>query len=414
MLKSLAIPVVAFAAITVPASAQLIVGNDQANPTIYSIDVSTGVATPLHTSATGGSAEVWGMAYDAATNTLYWNAGATLYSSPLGPTLTPTDHGSIQFGATGIVPLALSFHNGKLYATRSSGPEGLYEVDPATFTATVLYQYPTSFDMGGLEHDASTGVLYGLTDATGAPSGRGLYSIDPIGMTTAFISPYPNGETDIDGLSAANGLAYLIHDGPNTVQTNFYVIDIATGLQVGTVPSPFTGSGLFSAGTWAGNSTPPPQSTPYCFGDGTGAACPCANTGAAGNGCASSVNANGANITTSGTPSLAADTLTLLGSGMPNASALYFQGTLQQGGGLGVPFGDGLRCVGGSIVRLKTVTNVAGSSQYPEVGDASVSVRGNIAAPGVRNYQVWYRNAASFCTAATFNLTNGVSVSWLP
>jgi hypothetical protein len=27
---------------------------------------------------------------------------------------------------------------------------------------------------------------------------------------------------------------------------------------------------------------------------------------------------------------------------------------------------------------------------------------------------VWYRNAASFCTVDTFNLSNGVSVTWVP
>jgi len=97
---------------------------------------------------------------------------------------------------------------------------------------------------------------------------------------------------------------------------------------------------------------------------------------------------------------------------MPNSSALYFQGTGQVNGGMGVAFGDGLRCVGGTVLRLKVVTNAAGSSQYPQAGDPSVSVRGQITMPGVRNYQVWYRNAASFCTSQTFNLSNGWSVTW--
>jgi len=41
-----------------------------------------------------------------------------------------------------------------------------------------------------------------------------------------------------------------------------------------------------------------------------------------------------------------------------------------------------------------------------------VSVKGLITAPGTRTYQVWYRNAAAFCTASTFNLSNGVSIVW--
>jgi hypothetical protein len=59
-------------------------------------------------------------------------------------------------------------------------------------------------------------------------------------------------------------------------------------------------------------------------------------------------------------------------------------------------------------------TNSAGASHYPGPGDAPVHVRGAITAPGNRTYQVWYRNAAAFCTSATFNLTNGLAVNWIP
>jgi hypothetical protein len=148
----------------------------------------------------------------------------------------------------------------------------------------------------------------------------------------------------------------------------------------------------------------------YCFGDGSGTACPCGNYGTLSNGCANSVEANGANLSASGQASLPVDTLVLLGIGMPNSSCLYFQGT----SAISVVFGDGLRCVANSITRLGTQTNVAGASQYPAAGDAPISVRGNVTAPGTRTYQVWYRNAAAFCTAATFNLSNGVEVVWRP
>jgi len=151
--------------------------------------------------------------------------------------------------------------------------------------------------------------------------------------------------------------------------------------------------------------------TGYCFGDGTGTACPCANNGAAGNGCANSIVPTGGNLGASGVASVSADSVVLTGSGMPNATCLYFQGTTQ----ISVVFGDGLRCVGGTVIRLGTKTNVAGSSSYPTGGDQSVSVRGVIPpAGGIRNYQCWYRNAAAFCTPSTFNLTNGVSIPWQP
>jgi hypothetical protein len=151
-----------------------------------------------------------------------------------------------------------------------------------------------------------------------------------------------------------------------------------------------------------------PTGMPYCFGDGSGTACPCGNSGSAGNGCASSVNAGGANLTTTGNSSLANDTLVLSGTGMANSSCLYFQGTTQ----ISAAFGDGLRCAGGSVVRLGTKTNVGGASQYPTGSDAPVSVKGAVTAAGTRTYQTWYRNAAAFCTPSTFNLTNGVLVTW--
>jgi hypothetical protein len=41
-----------------------------------------------------------------------------------------------------------------------------------------------------------------------------------------------------------------------------------------------------------------------------------------------------------------------------------------------------------------------------------VSIQGGVVQPGTRTYQVMYRNAASFCTALPFNLTNGIDVVW--
>jgi hypothetical protein len=151
----------------------------------------------------------------------------------------------------------------------------------------------------------------------------------------------------------------------------------------------------------------------YCFGDGSGTACPC-GPGAAGNGCPHSLNANGANLATSGSASVIRANLTLVGTGMTESSCLYFQGTAAAGGGAGVLFGDGLRCAAGTVIRLGTKVNVGGTSQYPEVGDLSVAERGLVPQGGgvVRFYQCWFRNAAAFCNPETFNLTNGVQVTW--
>jgi hypothetical protein len=152
----------------------------------------------------------------------------------------------------------------------------------------------------------------------------------------------------------------------------------------------------------------------FCFGDGSGTACPCGNNGTSGYGCANSINTSGANVLGTGTASLSADDVVLDASGLPNASALFFQGTQRINGGAGVVFGDGLRCAGGTVRRLRTVLASNGEAQVPGPSDPSLSSMGGITAPGTFQYQVWYRNAAAFCTPNTFNLTNGYEIQWTP
>jgi hypothetical protein len=151
----------------------------------------------------------------------------------------------------------------------------------------------------------------------------------------------------------------------------------------------------------------------YCFGDGSSSSCPCANASAPEQhaGCANALGL-GARLVDEGASSLASDTLVLVGSQMPDGNALYFQGTSSTSGGAGEPFGDGLSCVGGTLIRLRSKTNVAGASQFPDVGDASVSVRGLVTSPGTRTYQAWYRDASTFCTTANFNFSNGLLITW--
>jgi choice-of-anchor B domain-containing protein len=152
-----------------------------------------------------------------------------------------------------------------------------------------------------------------------------------------------------------------------------------------------------------------------CSGDGSGTACPCANTGGPGQGCANSLGVGGL-LAGSGTPSIANDTLLLTGSNMPaTATALYVQSTGIDTGGLGTQLGDGLRCISGSSVRLGVKTNSGGSSAFPGVADPKISVLGNLSAGATRYYHIWYRdNAPGYCTSATYNYSNGLTVTWAP
>jgi hypothetical protein len=66
--------------------------------------------------------------------------------------------------------------------------------------------------------------------------------------------------------------------------------------------------------------------------------------------------------------------------------------------------------------RTSSAASITRAQSRPtRAASASRSLRGGVpAGGGSRGYQVWYRNAASYCTAATFNLTNGVFVTFAP
>lgn len=269
-------PLVAIAAmgLTGSASAQLIVGNDQSGTaTIWNVDPTTGAATALY-SASNNNAKPWGMAADNVNSVLYWNNGGNLFSATYASLLsgTPTINTvamTFNSATVNFVGLGYNPNTGKLLGVRNIATESVYEIDPTTGVASILFAHPTAFDFGGLEYDATNGKLYGLNDAVGGGSGRGLYELVD-GTTQTLVAGYPAGETDIDGLAVHNGTAYYVTDGPNTTQASFYVYDIATGLQTGTIASPFTGSGTFSAATYAAGLAVPEPGTMIAVAAGLG------------------------------------------------------------------------------------------------------------------------------------------------
>ncbi|MCY2960946.1 MAG: integrin alpha [Planctomycetota bacterium] len=156
--------------------------------------------------------------------------------------------------------------------------------------------------------------------------------------------------------------------------------------------------------------------TTSCFGDGSGAPCPCANAGAPGiaRGCVNSTGL-GAALAGSGYASVANDSFSLTVSGLPSTtSVLLFQGAGFTAGGAGAPFGDGLRCVTGSVLRLATRSSAFGVVAWPWFGSTPLSQLGQIPAAGATvHYQAWYRNPAGPCGSA-FNLTNAATRTWTP
>lgn len=160
-----------------------------------------------------------------------------------------------------------------------------------------------------------------------------------------------------------------------------------------------------------------PPATTFCASSSVGfqsAPCPCA-IGAQGRGCANSLEPLGAELTGAGMNKVSADTLVLSSYGTSNSVVTFFQGTTTAANMNGVTFGDGVRCTGGSLVRIGQELAVGGRAQYPEAGDLPISARGMVGPlGGLRTYQVAYRNVMSYCTAATINFTNGSAVFWRP
>jgi len=154
-----------------------------------------------------------------------------------------------------------------------------------------------------------------------------------------------------------------------------------------------------------------PRVTTVCAGDGSASPCPCGNPGSTGAGCSNSFGF-GSLLVAAGGAAVAADTLTFTATVPNSSSTLFFQGTQPANGGQGLSFGDGLRCAGGTVVRIGGGPGVAGLAQYPRPGDPPISVRGFVPSGATRYYQAWYRNVASFCTLATFNLSNGLRIDW--
>jgi glucose/arabinose dehydrogenase len=152
--------------------------------------------------------------------------------------------------------------------------------------------------------------------------------------------------------------------------------------------------------------------------------CPCSNPPSSpGRGCNNfGTITGGASMNGSGTTSLSSDSLVLTAAGEnANAFTIFWTGSVLTSPP-GNVHGAGIRCVSG-LNRLYTGPASGGAIVRPGMGDASVSARS--AAVGVpissgqtRFYFTIYRDpqAAATCgnSASTINLTNGVSVMWLP
>ena len=129
---------------------------------------------------------------------------------------------------------------------------------------------------------------------------------------------------------------------------------------------------------------------------------PCANAGGQNEGCANSTSA-GSTLTASGQAIVGGgSTLRLHANNLPNGTvSLFFQG---DNFFYPMPLKDGLRCVGGEVVRIQVVfANGA-------FADTNV-VLGPLVA-GTKYYQCWYRDMNGSPCGKNANLSNAIGLTW--
>ena len=161
------------------------------------------------------------------------------------------------------------------------------------------------------------------------------------------------------------------------------------------------------------SNTPPSLGTLYCFGDGTGTPCPCGNSSLSdtGEGCINSTGVGGLLIA-SGSTSVTADDLVLTASQLPPGKlAVAFSGAYKMGGAFGMPFYDGLRCLGSPVKRYGVL------QADPLTGTVSwapgFSLQHGWSAGDLGLFQVWFRDFNGPCSSGS-NFTNALELSFLP
>jgi len=155
----------------------------------------------------------------------------------------------------------------------------------------------------------------------------------------------------------------------------------------------------------------PQSSGAYCYGDGLEQDCPCSNLGGPGEGCANSSGLGG-KLTGTGVADTAADSFVLTATSLPaGVTCVFFDGPGTTSAlGAGLPFNDGLRCVGGGgIVRLETTSANPGGTAFTTV---SLSAASGVSSGEFRSYQCWYRDNSGPCGLGS-NTTNAWLQEWL-
>jgi Tol biopolymer transport system component len=308
-----------------------------------------------------------------------------------------------------------------------------------TSEASNLVAGDTNVSFDEFVHDRQTGTTERVSVATGGAQGNGnsggyypaSVSISADGRFVAFASDASNlvaGDTnglgDILVRDRQRGTTERVSVGSGEAQANWF----------SNLPS-ISADGRYVSFSSGATNLVPGGSRQGCFvhdrhatgetslcdpGVGGVVACPCSNPpNGPGHGCDNSSATGGAILSASGIAYLSMDSLVFTTSAeKPTATSIVMQGNALAAGGL--VFGQGVRCVGGTLKRLYTKTAVGGSITAPSGADPTVSARsatlGDVIQAGQsRWYLVYYRDPIVLggCPAAsTFNATQTGQVVW--
>jgi hypothetical protein len=177
-----------------------------------------------------------------------------------------------------------------------------------------------------------------------------------------------------------------------------------------------TGPGGSSSGIPGAGATAQPTENWYQFFCGPGwdpaviVQCGIHGDGSPYHGCGNSADAHGGRLIVDSGDAAADDVVLYAFGERPGALSIILQGPSKTAGGL--PFGEGVRCVSGSLKRLYSRIATGGVVIAPLSGEPSIRTRSAelgapIPSPATRYYQVWYRDGVGH-----FNITSALQIDW--
>ncbi len=358
-------------------------------------------------------------------NRLYgWKIGQGLYEA----TVMPPSEQLVLPSALRVEALAFDPGTATLYAIENSSPENsLFSVDVCSGIVTFIGTVAGYDEITAMTYDETNGQLYAGSQATFE-----LLTVDP---NTGTATPVGGmfGYGPINALAAPAADKGFLFASLGVGQNQLARLSKSTGSHSLTG---LTGSSGLSAlafdrvtGTLYGTGTFQAQGGPFIaeVDTGTGMATPIGPTQirysamvfvddlgyGSTNYCSALPNSSGnsAVIASSGSTSVATNMFSLSAAGAPpNRFGLYFGGAESSS----APFGDGVRCAGGTTFRLNPPVLTDSMGQVARSLDlASPPAAGLIDADETWYFQFWFRDPMG-PGGAGFNLTDGLRVCFAP